>query len=65
MAGPEEYTLHPWVHSSCNQLTNADQLRPVAVPDVHPADIVAGPGLLSMCAGDFVVSALLDTACSF
>ena len=26
----------------------------VSVPDVHPADLVQGPGLLSMCAGDFV-----------
>lgn len=31
------------------------QLRPVSIPDVVPADAVV-PGLLSMCAGDFVVS---------
>lgn len=26
----------------------------VGVPDVHPGDLVQRPGLLSMCAGDFV-----------
>ena len=25
------------------------------MPDTDPGDIVGGPGLLSMCAGDFVV----------
>eukprot|EP00887_Chlorella_sp_A99_P004676 scaffold4.g4676.t1 len=48
------FTLHPWMHSCCNQLSDADQMRGVPVPDVLPADMVAGPGLLSMCAGDFV-----------
>ncbi|GLC38668.1 hypothetical protein PLESTB_000458200 [Pleodorina starrii] len=49
-----QFTVHPWLHSNCNHLTDADQLRPVAVPDVVPGEVVAGPGLLSMCAGDFV-----------
>lgn len=49
-----QFTLHPWMHSCCNQLSDADQMRGVPVPDVLPADMVAGPGLLSMCAGDFV-----------
>lgn len=48
------YTIHPWIHSNCNQRTDEDQLRPVLIPDVSPADIVSGPGLLSMCAGDFL-----------
>ena len=26
----------------------------VSIPDVHPGDLVQRPGLLSMCAGDFV-----------
>ncbi len=47
--------MHPWLHSNCNHHSDANQLRPVAVPDVLPADLVPGPGLLSMCAGDFVV----------
>lgn len=49
------WTIHPWVHMTCNNVTNEDQLRPVCVPDVVPSSIVP-PGLLSMCAGDFVVS---------
>ena len=51
-----QWTVHPWMHSNLNHLADSDQLRPVAVPDVLPADVVA-PGLLSMCAGDFVVRA--------
>jgi hypothetical protein len=41
---------------------DADQLRPVTLPDVPPHEIVAKggrPGLLSMAAGDFVVSRCL------
>ncbi|KAI8463769.1 MAG: N2227-like protein-domain-containing protein [Monoraphidium minutum] len=49
----DQWTVHPWLHSNLNHLTDADQLRPVTVPDVHPGEAV-GPGLLSMCAGDFV-----------
>lgn len=49
-----QWTIHPWVHNSCNQLTLGDQLRGVQVPDVHPAALVPAPGLLSMTAGDFV-----------
>ncbi|KAL4444929.1 hypothetical protein ABPG77_003979 [Micractinium sp. CCAP 211/92] len=48
-----QWTIHPWVHSSCNQLSSDDQLRGVQVPDVHPAALVPAPGLLSMSAGDF------------
>lgn len=50
---PLQWTIHPWVHSSCNQLSAEDQMRGVQIPDVHPADLVPGPGLLSMSAGDF------------
>ena len=24
-----QWVLHPWLHSSCNQLSDADQMRPV------------------------------------
>jgi len=38
----------------------------VTVPDVHPAALVQKPGLLSMCAGDFVeVYSAPDQAASF
>lgn len=38
----------------------------VSVPDVHPAELIQRPGLLSMCAGDFVeVYSALDQAASF
>ena len=94
MPSSPQWTIHPWCHNSCNQLSTDDQLRGVQVPDVHPAALVpgaapvpplhspqaptglrsvrfgscssaagpcpvpcphppAGPGLLSMSAGDF------------
>lgn len=38
----------------------------VTVPDVHPGELVQQPGLLSMCAGDFVeVYSAQDQASSF
>ncbi|GIL86828.1 hypothetical protein Vretifemale_15031 [Volvox reticuliferus] len=43
-----QFTVHPWMHTNCNHLTDADQLRAVPVPDVLPGELVAGPGLLSM-----------------
>lgn len=48
-----QWTIHPWCHQSCNQPSVADQLRGVQIPDVHPAELVPAPGLLSMSAGDF------------
>ena len=39
---PLQWTIHPWVHNSCNQLSAEDQLRGVQVPDVHPAALVPG-----------------------
>ncbi|KAF3679303.1 Topoisomerase II-associated protein PAT1, putative isoform 1 [Capsicum annuum] len=32
-----EWTIFPWIHSNCNSLSDNDQLRPVSVPDIHPA----------------------------
>lgn len=52
----EQWTIHPWAHLTCNNITDADQLRGVAVPDLVPSDVVP-PGMLSMCAGDFAVRA--------
>ncbi|KAL6750018.1 N2227-like protein-domain-containing protein [Haematococcus lacustris] len=54
---PDQYTLFPWVTSSCNQPSDAAQLAAVTLPDTCPAGLVAQggrPGLLSMAAGDFV-----------
>lgn len=62
----EQWTVFPWMHSNCNQKSIADQLRGVTIPDVHPATLVQRPGLLSMCAGDFVeVYSAQDQAASF
>jgi hypothetical protein len=52
--------LPPHMHTHLNALRSRSlpsQLRPVTVPDIDPAEVV-GPGLLSMCAGDFVVRLL-------
>ncbi|CAK9139389.1 unnamed protein product [Ilex paraguariensis] len=32
-----EWTIHPWIHSNCNSLSDSDQLRSVSIPDIHPA----------------------------
>ncbi|KAL4590481.1 hypothetical protein LXL04_003411 [Taraxacum kok-saghyz] len=48
-----EWSIHPWIHSNCNSLSDADQLRPVSIPDIHPASAGITEGF-SMCGGDFV-----------
>ncbi|XAR52821.1 hypothetical protein NMG60_11021106 [Bertholletia excelsa] len=48
-----EWTIYPWIHSNCNSLSDSDQLRPVLIPDVHPASAGITEGF-SMCGGDFV-----------
>ncbi|KAI5339900.1 PREDICTED: carnosine N-methyltransferase [Prunus dulcis] len=48
-----EWTIYPWIHSNCNSLSDSDQLRPVSVPDIHPASAGITEGF-SMCGGDFV-----------
>ncbi|XP_020554366.1 carnosine N-methyltransferase isoform X1 [Sesamum indicum] len=49
----EEWTIYPWIHSNCNSLSDDDQLRPVSIPDIHPASAGITEGF-SMCGGDFV-----------
>ncbi|CAN1256153.1 Carnosine N-methyltransferase [Linum perenne] len=48
-----EWTIYPWIHSNCNSLSDSDQLRPVSIPDIHPASAGITKGF-SMCGGDFV-----------
>ncbi|VFQ80714.1 unnamed protein product [Cuscuta campestris] len=48
-----EWTIYPWIHSNCNSLADNDQLRPISIPDVHPASAGITEGF-SMCGGDFV-----------
>ncbi|KAG9129263.1 hypothetical protein Leryth_006474 [Lithospermum erythrorhizon] len=48
-----EWTIYPWIHSNCNSLRDSDQLRPISVPDIHPASAGITEGF-SMCGGDFV-----------
>ncbi|XP_015888654.2 uncharacterized protein LOC107423585 isoform X1 [Ziziphus jujuba] len=48
-----EWKIYPWIHSNCNSLSDSDQLRPVSIPDIHPASAGITEGF-SMCGGDFV-----------
>ncbi|KAF4399820.1 hypothetical protein G4B88_021034 [Cannabis sativa] len=48
-----EWKIYPWIHSNCNSLSDSDQLRPVSIPDIHPASAGLTEGF-SMCGGDFV-----------
>ncbi|WOO79754.1 Carnosine N-methyltransferase [Vanrija pseudolonga] len=53
---PNAHVLFPWLHSFSNHLTTGDNLlRSVLIPDVVPADILAGrpEGAFSLVAGDF------------
>lgn len=34
---PGEWTIYPWIHTNCNSLSDDDQLRPISIPDIHPA----------------------------
>lgn len=49
----DEWTIYPWIHSNCNSLSDSDQLRPVSIPDIHPASAGITEGF-SMCGGDFL-----------
>ncbi|KAL1541834.1 carnosine N-methyltransferase [Salvia divinorum] len=49
----EQWKIYPWIHSNCNSLSDKDQLRPVPIPDIHPASAGITEGF-SMCGGDFV-----------
>jgi len=55
LGGGEQALVHPWVLSSCNNVAVGDAARPILVPDVCAAELVARmpPGCLSMAAGDF------------
>lgn len=57
---PLEIEIHPWIHNPSNALTITDLLRPVAIPDVTPVELLglntgaAIPPDFSMCAGEFL-----------
>ena len=46
-------TIHPWLLHFCNSMSYQDQLSPVLIPDVIPANLPTY-GLFSMAAGDFL-----------
>ena len=50
--GTYHTTIYPFVHQSCNNWTNQDQLQPVRIPDIDPSDLPAGINF-SMNAGSF------------
>lgn len=52
-----QWVIHPYCLNPCNNRTNKDQLRAVAIPDVCAndfADSIQDPDQLSICGGDFV-----------
>lgn len=48
-----QFTIHPWIHSNNNHVSDENQLRAVPVPDLPACDANIPPGGMSMCAGDF------------
>ncbi|ETI54525.1 hypothetical protein F441_02622 [Phytophthora nicotianae CJ01A1] len=66
---PMELEIHPWIHNPSNAMTVTDLLRPVAIPDVAPAELLglntgtAIPPDFSMCAGEFLEAYANDKEC--
>lgn len=49
------WTIHPWTLSTCNQISDDDQLREVPLPDIDARSLMGDTqGSMSMVAGDFV-----------
>lgn len=53
MKKAEEYKLYPFIHSFSNIKSDKNQLFPVLIPDVLPADLPPNVDF-SMVAGDFI-----------
>ncbi|BGO99784.1 hypothetical protein NBRC10513v2_004011 [Rhodotorula toruloides] len=51
---PNEFTLHPYLHSFSNIRSREDLLAPCLIPDVAPSDIAGGEAEFSFAAGDFL-----------
>lgn len=50
-----EFTLHPFINTFSNHKSITNQLRPVLIPDVHPASLLAAANdRFSMSASDFI-----------
>ena len=47
-----EHIVYPYVHSFSNQLSDANLLRPVTIPDILPSDLPEGTDF-SLIAGVF------------
>ena len=47
------FTLYPWVHQFCNNMSSADQTHAINFPDINPSDMPPGANF-SMAAGDFL-----------
>lgn len=45
--------IHPWLHQTVNVVSNDDQVRDIAIPDIDPHDLSDNPNF-SMSAGDFL-----------
>jgi hypothetical protein len=45
---PLEWTLHPWIDSNCNSLTDEDQLHVVQFPDLHSGRLVSSAKIPKM-----------------
>jgi hypothetical protein len=48
----EEWSIYPWMHTNCNQLSNADQLRAVSIErNTYKARFIVGESKYSMMSG--------------
>ncbi|KAF4321551.1 hypothetical protein BBO99_00001022 [Phytophthora kernoviae] len=64
---PQEFEIHPWIHNPSNALTITDLLRPVAIPDISPAELlglnIGNQPDFSMCAGEFLEAYANEKEC--
>lgn len=54
VSSPNQYTLHPYLHSFSNIRSTSDLLTPLTIPDVLPSDVGETQGDFSFAAGDFL-----------
>ena len=49
----DQWRIYPWSLTSCNNIKDEDQQRPVTIPDVYSDSFDIEPNQMSICAGDF------------
>ena len=49
-----QYTVHPYIHSFCNNFSEQDAFTAISIPDVNPQELISPGTDFSMVAGEFI-----------